>query len=581
MGNLIVVSSNIEPLVLTYSAVGPTVTAAEVSGSGRGTLAIRDFTGLDDTLRVDTRPNTLSINHQYNLQNQGWLAAQWTPYFTADAVYPSNAQVWGAGKDATGVFSAAQLDKTDFGTTPAPKGRYILSPFNRDRSGATVDAGNAIFGITAEVELTRPTTCAFFAGRAWFAGMQSSTIGSWVMFSQVATSVDKFGHCYQDADPTSQGVSDLVDSDGGVIVIQDIGTVLKLIPLFNSLIVVATNGVWQISGTISAAFSASGYEIKKLTNVGCVGAQTVVEAEGVVFYWAADGIWSISRDNLGQFVVQSTTQLSIKSFYGKIPVIGRQFCQGVYYLENKTVHWAYNDDTGQDGSTRRFKKNRMLSLDLRLGSWFTTTITPLASASPYPVGVVVTKNKATFTANGRNTDVRFLTMVPTGSAFKVTFSWFEDGLSIPAKFKDWFSKDSVGATYNAFIISGYDLGQGQGGDRLIQGLYISVFLRRTETGVDGSGNAINPSSCTLQTRWDWTDSAGAGKWSPGEQVYRHKRMFQPTVPSGTYDDSYPIVVTKSKVRGRGRAVQFKFTADVAADMQLVGWAVPFLGNQNV
>lgn len=572
MGNLVVVGNAINPIVLTYDPVTPTVTAQAI------TLNFRDFIGLDDGLAVDTRPGTLSTNHQYNLQNQGWTSAQWGPYFTADTVYPSNAQVWSAGKDGTGAFSAAQLDKMDFGTSPAPRGRYLLNLFNRDR--ATV---SGVVGIAVEAEITRPTTCAFFAGRIWYAGMQSSAIGSWVLFSQVATTTNNYGKCYQDADPTSQFVSDLVDSDGGVIPIQDIGTIVKLVPAFNSLIIMADNGVWQISGTISSGFSASAYQVIKLTSVGCIGAQSVVEAEDSLFYWAADGIWSIQRTPTGSFSVQSITQLSIKTFYGNIPVIGRQYCRGCYYLEGKTIYWAYNSDISQDGINRRYKKNRLLCLDLRLGSWFTMTVSSTASGFPYMLDLVVTKNKTTFTpVNGRNTDVRFLTMTQVSvNTFSVTFSCFEDGLNIPAKFKDWFSSDSTGATYDAFILTGYDVGQGQGGDHIIQGLYITVFLKRTETGVDSSGNPITPSSCTLQTRWDWTDSAGAGKWSAGEQVYRHKRLFQPSVPSATYDDSYPVVVTKSKVRGRGRAVQFKFTADPEKDMQIVGWAVPFVGNANV
>jgi len=35
-------------------------------------LRIRDFEGVDDGLEVDERPSTLSVEHNYNLRNQGW-----------------------------------------------------------------------------------------------------------------------------------------------------------------------------------------------------------------------------------------------------------------------------------------------------------------------------------------------------------------------------------------------------------------------------------------------------------------------------------------------------------------------------
>ena len=36
-----------------------------------------------------------------------------------------------------------------------------------------------------------------------------------------------------------------------------------------------------------------------------------------------------------------------------------------------------------------------------------------------------------------------------------------------------------------------------------------------------------------------------------------------------------------KVRGRGKALQLKFSSETGKDMQMVGWTTTFLGNQNV
>jgi hypothetical protein len=43
------------------------------------TSVTRDFAGIVDNLPISTRPSTLSAEHNYNLQNQGWTqTSPWT-----------------------------------------------------------------------------------------------------------------------------------------------------------------------------------------------------------------------------------------------------------------------------------------------------------------------------------------------------------------------------------------------------------------------------------------------------------------------------------------------------------------------
>lgn len=597
-GNLIITSADTEPLLVGY------VSSSAISVSAI-TLRIRDLYGVTDTLTVAERSASITDAHRYNLYNQGWDATKVASYQSSTGYYPSNAQSWPAGKDSSDVFDPTLLDKQDFGTSPAPKGRFVLPLFSRDRTSAS-----GVPSITTETETYRPTTCAFYAGRAWYAGTNSSTIGTWVLFSQVADTTTKFGYCYQDADPTSEVISDLVATDGGVIPIQDAGTILKLLPAYNSLLVFADNGVWQILGSIDGGFSATSYEVRRLSSVGCVSRDSVVEAETTIYYWARDGIWTIVPTQTGGFSVQNITNTTIQSLYASIPANGKAYSFGRYYQEGKTIYWLYNSDTSQDGINRRFKKDSMLCVDLRLAAPYTHTVSSLASNSPYIVAALITKNKTSTSTTFnvvdasenqvidgssntvvasltpdvlRNSEVRFMVQAPqsAGASFKTTFARFEDGLTAASKFKDWYAANTAGVTYDSYILTGADLGNGQGGDKAIQGLYLVAFFNRTETGVDSNGDPTNPSSCTLQARWDWTDSTAAGKWTPGEEIYRHRRPFFPAVPSATYNDGYPVVVSKSKIRGRGKAVQFKFTAHPTKDMQLLGWAVTFMGNTNV
>lgn len=598
-GRLVITSADTEPILVTYDEALNTINVAVIA------IRVRDLQGIDDGLRVDQFTSTLTNAHKYNLYNQGWSDTQINAYFSASSYYPNNAQTWTAGKDGNDDFQPTLLNKQDFGSTPAAKGRYLLNPFTMDRSTAS-----GVSGLAYVAEQYRPTSCAFYAGRAWYAGTRSSKIGTWVMFSQVAEDETKFGRCYQDADPTSEFISDLVASDGGVIPIQDAGSIVRLVPAYNSMLVFADNGVWQITGGSSSGFAADSYEVKKLTAVGCLGAKSVIEAEASIYYWATDGIWMITTTDQGLFTVTNGTQTTVQRFYTAIPTPGITYATGRYFLKEKTLYWLFNSDPDQDGNVDRFKKDSALCVDLRLKAFYTLSFASLGNDSPFITDIVISRTTtdvpttynvvdnssnqvivgsddvvATITTTEMGESrVKFATTVPNtaGNNCRVTFAEFVDqSVTTAAKWRDWYSVDNTGATYPAYIVTGYDLGEKQGGNKDIQSLYVQVFMFRTETGIDGNGDPINPSGCLLQARWDWTDSTAAGKWSAAQQVYRHKSWWQPTVPSATFDDGYPVVVTKNKVRGRGKAVQLKFEAEDLKDMQLIGWAVTYIGNTNV
>lgn len=75
------------------------------------------------------------------------------------------------------------------------------------------------------------------------------------------------------------------------------------------------------------------------------------------------------------------------------------------------------------------------------------------------------------------------------------------------------------------------------------------------------------SSLLMQARWDWANAALSNKFSQQVQVYRNVR------PSAASIGGFPIVVTKNKVRGKGRALQIRFVSETGKDAELVGWGV--------
>jgi len=175
---------------------------------------------------------------------------------------------------------------------------------------------------------------------------------------------------------------------------------------------------------------------------------------------------------------------------------------------------------------------------------------------------------------------KVLTLHPvTSSFYSITFSDFINTRDSSTKFKDWYSYNNVGAEKQSYFITGYNMG-GNGPARAKTGQYLTVYMKRTESGFDASVNPLNQSSCLMQARWDFTDNTYPGKWADDVQVYRQLRPFF-TNAGDAFDDGYPLVISKNKLRGRGKAVQFKFASETGKDMKIVGWTGTFVGNTNV
>jgi hypothetical protein len=169
----------------------------------------------------------------------------------------------------------------------------------------------------------------------------------------------------------------------------------------------------------------------------------------------------------------------------------------------------------------------------------------------------------------------FLKFVCAANGNSITFGQISNG-----DFVDWERFNGVGYTYNSFIESGYELLADA--MRRKQTPYVYTYLRRTETAyvADGDDYTVDkPSSCKMQVKWDWSNSQISNKWSSQYEVYRHTRFPTFIEEDLTFDSGYPIVVTRHKVRGSGRAIQFRFEgSERGKDFDLLGWAVSFTGN---
>lgn len=602
------------PILLDYNTTTDTVSQSEII------VEIRDFFGVDDGLDIDERPTTLSNKHKYNLRNQGWTTTIQSTCDT-DAIdctyiernrYPSNADIWTLGKNSDPTkakeferYSPKVLIKNSHANSPAPKGRTIFNIYNR---GVGRKAYSGVSGLPADRELGRLSTVTTFAGRVFYSGILSSVYdgdikspnySGYIFFSPTVISDDVLGKCYQEADPTSDQISDILDTDGGTIQIPEISQVVKLISTKTSLVILAENGVWEVYGG-DVGFRATEYQLNKITSVGVVGKDSVVVADGIVAYWSKGGIYALTVDQVsGRLVAQNISLSTIQTLYNNIPDVSRKYAKAVFDEKEQIVRWLYNDSAEYTGKSFVNKYTKELIFDISLGAFYKHSIGVLDTNSPFVSAYITTP---TFIASSiaeqvlvdgdpvtmnaeevtttvttpatRRAEVSFLTVIPN-TTYSFTISKYQND-----SFLDWEKADGIGVPINAYLVIGYELF----GDilRKKQVPYILFYFERTEdsfTRTGGTYELNNQSSCLVQAQWNWTDSANSGKWGTEFQAYRLNRLY---IPSSTvFDYGEAVIVTKNKLRGSGRCLSLKIRNEAGKDMKLLGWAMRMSGNSDV
>lgn len=583
-GGLVVISSDIAtPVFLEYVPSTDTVSQSNI------TLKVRDFWGVDDGEVVDTRPVVLTDSHKYNLLNQGWPTAHITT-----VAYPSNADIWTLGKDTSDTFSLTLLQKNSTDKSYAPKGKYIIDLFAR---GASRVIGSGVVTLPLDAEQGKLSSVATYAGRVFYTGISSQVVSGdkrspgysgYIFFSKTVASKDDLGKCYQEADPTSETISDIIATDGGTINILDANKILRLVPTKNSLIAFAENGIWEIYGS-DAGFKATEYQMSKITNVGISNSKSIVVAGDTIFYWAKNGIYAITAEQVsGRFQSQSISLTTIQTYYDNLPSDAKANAKGFYDEKENVVRWLYSSDTDDE-------YNRELVLDISLQAFYTNSILNntvfVADYVEVPsyinntgvedvyaddelvlVGTDIVQ-VSSYSYESRNSVFSFLTFNTSG---EFTLSKYSN-----TGFLDWYAAEG-GVDYSSYLVTGYELF----GDmmRKKQATYLVMMLERTEDGfTDVGGDLIpnNQSSCLVQAQWNWTNSTASGKWGSEFQAYRYVRPYVPSGTGDSYNTGDRVIHTKNKLRGSGRALSLYIHSEEGKDMKVFGWSIPMTGNSTV
>ena len=468
-------------------------------------LKVRDFWGVDDGLPVDERPSatatiscTIGARHHYNLYNQGWpplffCATEGTANPTemnngtnAEPVshtysilgqFPSNADIiytamtfFTSGRKA---YFPYALQNIHSGNTPAPRGHYIIDLFDRSggRSAAyTQDIAsgfNRRENYTGFIPVDQSTggirATAAYAGRIWYActsgeiggDSRSPHVGTFVLFSRLVDSTENLSQCYQEADPTAEDISDLIDTDGGYLPFPDAVDIKALVPFKSSLLVFADNGVWEIAGG-DRGFTATEYQSKFLTNNGALNSACIVVAGDSVMYWSRNGIYAVGVGQTGVVEVQSITESTIQTLYNDIPYNSKLWATGHYDDVEYRVRWLYQ---ATYNAFQVYWYDTELILDLSIPAFSKFTIKNMRTAvdTPHITGYISVPTQSRDIAAA---DYKYSAIVPeASSSFAFTASYYKNQY-----FRDWAKADSTatstlsgGADAAAFLVTGYIL----------------------------------------------------------------------------------------------------------------------------
>lgn len=639
-GILVVATGRQDLLSLTYSG------GAIVESSFR--LLVRDFFGVEDVVdgvnlrqgsNIITRPTTETDAHIYNLRNQTWASPRKKvgPEYLADPLdvfaregnpsspiksFPSNSDVVtyslypdaeDGGDRLTDRFNWRDVKQNPIGSTPAPKGFFIIDALSRGTSRLSEVTKlqdrypELLFKVSDLPKDTTPggaSVVAEYAGRVFYSGFSGEVVGgdlhspkmsSYILFSRLIEDPSDIGSCYQVGDPTSKEEPDLLDTDGGFIRLDGAYGIVSMVNVGSALIIVASNGVWTVQGGSDYGFKATNYVVNKVTSYGCSSPKSVVQVDTSVMYWAEDGIYVVAQNQFGDYVADNLTQKTIQTFYEDIDPLDRTEASGSYDAYERKVTWTYSNRLASSPGARQ------LVFDTTLGAFYPFHIGeskyPMVvsgtSIPPYRLseilddvevgGVQVTASGEVVTVSETVEQASFnetvyLAVISTSPTISFSFALLSDN-----GYVDWRSVDGVGVDAKAELLTGW---QGAGDfQRQKQVPYVTFHFVKTEDGflVDGVGDLYptNPSSCLVSAQWEWTNSPSAGRWGRKFQAYRFTRHYLPQSPADTFNNGHYTVVTKNKLRGKGRVLSLLIETEPGKDCHLLGWSMIMSANGNV
>jgi hypothetical protein len=487
--------------------------------------------------------------------NAGFIST----WFSDEGNYPSNADVWWQFKDTSNNFDpSTTAPNVTLNSGQAAQGHYILSAFNQQRS-----AISGIPGLTDITTTIRPKTGTWFQGRVWYTGVDAqfltsgdapySTWSESIYFSQIVTSTSQFGYCYQVNDPTAEDFFDLLPTDGGVINIQGCGSIYKLFPVQNGLLVFAANGIWFITGSQGIGFSANDYTITKISNVQSISSFSYINVLGWPIFWNEEGIYTVSPSSQGGgLTVENIALGTILTYYSEIPLQSKKYARGDYNPLTFVVQWCFRD-TNETGLSDRYNYNKVLNWNTSNKAFYPYTFVGTTDYIKHALYIVGPGG-----SNSPDPVFKYPVTIPVpnvvGEAV-LTFGEERDDVNWVDWISDTTSYQGTGIGFTSYFFTGYNLA----GKALTKWSPTYVYVYSDNTAF---------TQYKIKGRWDFASSGNAGKDSNYQVITNDKPNYQ-------------YVYRRHKIRGRGMALQLNVQSISGQPFNIIGWTIWEMINQGV
>lgn len=416
-----------------------------------------------------------------------------------------------------------------------------------------IGGGDALIKSDGQVLSVGPEAVEFHQGHVFYAGFDDQEWTDTVFFSRTAQKPGAYGQCHQALDPTDVDLNALQPDDGGTIVIPQLGSVKAMLSTRSSLLIFSENGVWEVGGGQRGFFTATGYSVRKITDDECTSHFSPLLRGSTAIFTGTKGIFQISPNEFtGALEAVNISEPLIQNLWNSIPAARQKVVKTVYDDALRRIYFLYGDV----GDNINQYANALI-LDGRAGAWYKFRFN-VSGTSAILNAYAITDADASNSNKKLKWTIQSTNDLDTADLEQVDYVDY-DGAESPIP----------------FMLTGHDnLGDFQ---RRRQAPVITVFQKRTETEFVPAGfglDPVNESSCLMTANWDWSDDEVSGKIGTTNEVYRHVRAFQPT-GAGPYEDGYPVVVTRNKVRGRGRVLQLRFEGAPEKDTHILGFSTNY------
>lgn len=392
-----------------------------------------------------------------------------------------------------------------------------------------------------------------------------------VFYSRVCTTASDAPMCSPHENPVEGEPFGMPqEDDGGYFALPSAGGILAAKETGAGLALFTTTGIYIVSSQ-GGGFSPSTFFTYKASDLVIDNLNTLVEYDSNLMFFASDGIYLLTQNQ--QTGRANTQKFShpIKEMYKEFP---GQCITSFYNKKSTSVEWIFADlegdmekSVGTTGQAVGRWRHRVLCFDTDHGAFYTKTYDLLEGSyilsafndkenNPYYIVVSGAMDKTAGTVSGGLFSV---VGVDTSDTNGDTMSVIEpsSGSTITA----FTTKYEANTSTTPITLGDPVSWKGRP--------YLTTYVKNAEVYEGIGGPSSVKGSCQVATAFDYKTRSPKSKREI--EAYRPRRLVGQQDTEGDYEKD--LLITKTKILGRGKAVSLNVRAPRDNVCHLFGWAL--------